>query len=166
MGGGPAATLYCSKTDDLLSLFDGCHCAGNTNLQLPNWYQLKGLLRSNGPPNLATLRLPYNSLEGPMGPLAYYLPNLRALDLTGNSMHGFLPNLTAEFPGLLQRLELAHNNLQGEQECMLSYACQQPAFMPPCTVHLESVVAWGCATHNLDITGQKLRCHMILIIAC
>jgi hypothetical protein len=117
-----------SKITDLLVMCGGCPCAGNTDLQLPNWHQLKNLLRTNGPRNLTTLLLPYNGFQGPIGPLAYYLPQLRTLDLSGNSMHGFLPDLASEYPGQLQRLELADNDLQGKQGvCALACACHQLA---------------------------------------
>jgi hypothetical protein len=89
------------------------HCAGDTLLSLPTWYGVKTLLRAQGLTNLTALRFPNNGWKGPIGPLRYYFPALRMLDLSGNSMVS-MPDLVAEFGGTLQVLDLSYNKLQGK----------------------------------------------------
>jgi hypothetical protein len=54
------------------------------------------------------------NLTGPIGPLAYYLPQLTMLDLSNNQLSGVLPpDLSAVYSGLLH-LNLSSNAMYGE----------------------------------------------------
>jgi hypothetical protein len=54
------------------------------------------------------------NLTGPIGPLAYYLPQLSMLDLSNNLLSGiFAPDLAAAYSGLVH-LNLSSNALYGE----------------------------------------------------
>jgi hypothetical protein len=61
------------------------------------------------------LAAPRAALAGPIGPLAYFFPNLTALDLSGNALTGAVP---ADLPlGRLVHLDLSRNALRGAWVC-------------------------------------------------
>eukprot|EP00882_Tetradesmus_deserticola_P033427 GHRQ01038190.1.p1 GENE.GHRQ01038190.1~~GHRQ01038190.1.p1 ORF type:complete len:155 (+),score=14.66 GHRQ01038190.1:470-934(+) len=88
---------------------------GGTQLQLPSWTVIKETLRSNNWTSFQRLSLPSSSLTGPIGPLAYYMPQLTTLDLSNNKLAGVLPpDLSAAYSNLLY-VNLSSNNLHGKR---------------------------------------------------
>lgn len=90
------------------------HTAGGTQLQLPSWTTFKEALRRLNWTSLQRLSLPSMNLTGPIGPLAYHMPQLALLDLSSNQLSGVLPpDLSGAYSGLLH-VNLSSNALYGE----------------------------------------------------
>lgn len=102
---------------------------------MPTWYGFKTLLRAQGLTNLTAVRVPSNGWKGPIGPLRYYFPALRMLDLSYNQMVS-MPDLVAEFNGTLALLDLGFNKLRGEYAenpyCPISCWRSQKAVIQAC----------------------------------
>src|SRR5690348_16252742 len=90
---------------------------GGTEVQLPSWTTVKQALKSTNWP-LSMLSLPGLNLTGVIGPLWYYLPQLRMMDLSNNSLSGVLPPDMLGYTNLVY-LNLANNTIYGESACLL-----------------------------------------------
>jgi Leucine-rich repeat (LRR) protein len=72
--------------------------------------------------SLQRLSLPSMNLTGPIGPLAYYLPQLTMLDLSNNQLSGVLPpDLSGAYSSLLH-VDLSGNALYGAFLCGIDVA--------------------------------------------
>jgi hypothetical protein len=64
--------------------------------------------------NLSMLSGPKAGLSGPIGPLAFFFPQLTALDLSGNQLTGAVPWDLGQGAAKMQYLDLSGNALRGE----------------------------------------------------
>jgi Leucine-rich repeat (LRR) protein len=87
--------------------------AGGTQLQLPPWTAFKDSLRRLNWASLQRLSLPSMNLSGPIGPLAYYLPQLTMLDLSNNQLSGVVPPDMAGAYSSLLHVNFSSNALYG-----------------------------------------------------
>ena len=85
---------------------------GGTNITLPSWTSIKAAVKANNW-TLSMLSCPDAGLSGPIGPLAFYFPQLVALDLSHNQLTGVVPWDLGQGAAKLQHLLLNNNMLRG-----------------------------------------------------
>ena len=89
--------------------------AGGTAMTLPSWPVIKNALKANAWA-LSSLSAPACGFTGPIGPMAFYFPQIKDLDLSDNQLTGAVLSDLGLGAAKLSHLLLGRNKLRGARQ--------------------------------------------------